>query len=114
MPRQSNLEKLKKFRDEQSDCQHQVIAIQGTSVAAAMVPTRSLVGLTRDQQIQWVNSLAFDGLEDGELLESELLLFEYPHEVIDQNAKCFQENLQYRITHGHYQPQRPDIYFGEE
>ncbi len=51
---------------------------------------------------------------DTEVVKTELELFEFPHDVVDQNLKRFEENLSQRISIGGYQEHDRHVYVGTD
>ena len=73
----------------------------GWAIAAAMVPTRQIIG--KPDLKAAIDAYCNGAIEKVEMVERNLKLFHYPHDVIRENISCFQENIAHRIARGDYQ-----------
>ena len=83
----------------------------GWATAAAIIPTSTLQDQPRSAWPGIIESLA--SRPDGEITEDDFALFDYPHEIIDQNIQSFQSNLAHRIAGGNYTEQYENVFVGD-
>lgn len=112
-PSVSNMRRLEQFREAQIESSKRVVARQGWAVAAAIVPTSDLIHQSQDQCRQSIVQMGDTNDELVEVVETEMQLFGYPHEVIDHHLKSFGENLEHRISNGQYDQPQQAVYVGE-
>jgi glucose-1-phosphate thymidylyltransferase len=121
VPTISNLTLLESLVEQASNGLASTKLLTGSDnvVAAAVVPTKLLIGQTSEQQLARIIGLKNDDDADGqakptdnEESSSEPNLFQYPHDVIRENLAAFKENLAYRIRLGHYQESTFGVYLG--
>lgn len=121
VPAWSNVQRLLGFRDrcltehvEPLNRGKWVVAKQGWQVTAAMVRTERLAGWGSPDQ--WIRRIdQFDTIDPGQVIKelAELRVFEYPHQIIQENMQCLSENLEYRIASGRYEQYEHGVYMGQ-
>jgi UDP-N-acetylglucosamine diphosphorylase/glucosamine-1-phosphate N-acetyltransferase len=112
VPSVSNIQRLHQFKDEYSSHDGTVVAQDGWAIASALIPTSRMIDKSHDETRALIADLAMNGTSETKVVESKLELFEFPHEVIEQNAKCFHENLAQRIALGNYREHERQVYVG--
>lgn len=117
VPSVSNVRNLIEFRDRAmarytSDIANGalVAARQGWSLSTALISTRELIKSSSMQAT--INHWSENPPANTIWQESELSLFNYPHEVVDQNIKAIPENLQRRIASGRYRQREDGVFLG--
>jgi len=83
----------------------------GWATAAAIVPTSTLQDHPRARWSEIIESLG--SRPSCEIIEDDLSLFDYPHEIIDQNIQSFQDNLAHRIAHGNYTEKHENVFVAD-
>ncbi len=93
----------------------------GHRLAAAVVPTRMLIPTGIDsgpapatQQITLPQILQIPTLPSVQRAEGSIRLLDYPHCVVSENLKCFDENLAYRLSQRDYRQPQPGVFFGDQ
>lgn len=82
----------------------------GWAIAAAMVPTARFA---RESKTTFARSIEELTAEPTAVIrENGWELFDYAHDVIDQNLKSFDENLAHRIGTGRYEEKFPGVFMG--
>ena len=114
VPSVSNIRRLHQFKDAHSNRDQRVVAQNGWAVAAALIPTATLLGKSPAECLELVTVLANNGLSDTQIVETDLDLFEFPHDVIDRNVKHFRENLDHRIAVSGFSEQSRRVYLGAD
>ena len=112
-PSVDNLRRLQRLMGEtNSDIKaDQSIVVQSNSaIAAAIVPT-SKFGSDKTTWQKTIEDLANE--PNNKASENGLVLFDYPHDVIAENMKCCEANLEHRIGMGRYKQHSPGVYLGE-
>lgn len=80
----------------------------GWAIAAAIVPTEAFSGQPTTGWLKIVEEQSNDPGTD--VLENGLELFNYPHDVVAQNMKCFAENISHRIGIGDYEERFKNVF----
>ena len=112
VPSVSNVQRLHQFKDEFASHDGSVVAQAGWAISSALIPTAWLIDKTHDQMRGLIADVATKGTSETKVVESKLELFEFPHEVIQQNVQCFHENLAHRIALGNYREHERQVYIG--
>jgi glucose-1-phosphate thymidylyltransferase len=119
VPSASNFRNLIEFRD-QAIARHNseilrgslVATRQGWSITSALVSSRDLIHQSPAQIQAAVNHWNEKPPANTIWYESDLALFDYPHEVVDRNMKTLHENLQRRISSGRYRQREDGVFLG--
>ena len=106
VPSVSNLNGLNKLIDSPSK-QARVIR-SGWAVGAAWIPTRHIAG--KPDLTVAIEVYCNGAIEKVEMVDQELKLFEYPHDVIRANMECFQQNIALRIEREEYQQTAENVF----
>ena len=110
-PTVSNVRRLQRLMGQGSGEETIHVVRCGWAIAAAVVPTRIFVGQEKHRWPGIIEELGSPS--DSKITENGLELFDYPHDVIAQNLKCFPENLAHRIGVGHYEQPLKNVYVGQ-
>ena len=120
VPSVSNLKRLYRFRDQA--LQHQpelsvpgrvVMTRDGWAVTSAVLATKELIGKSAAELRELLVDFGDPSRSSTNLIEADLKLFHYPHEVVDQHLKTLSENLQHRISIGQYRQHDTGVFLGE-
>ncbi len=84
----------------------------GWAIGAALIPTSQLVG--RADLLLAIEDYCNGMVEKVEMVNVELSLFQYPHDVIRENLECFEQNLAHRINTGDYQEVADNVFVGPD
>jgi glucose-1-phosphate thymidylyltransferase len=109
-PSVSNVRRLQRLMGEDEHSSSAKIVRNGWAIAAAVVPTQVFVDHPKDRWIGLLETLASQ--PDSITTENGLELFEYPHQIVDQNMKCFDENISHRIGVGDYEEKFKNVFVG--
>lgn len=111
-PTMKNWEKICALMESSNQLLPDGILIRvGWATAAAIVPTSTLQDQPRSAWPGIIESLA--SRPDGEITEDDFVLFDYPHDIIDQNIQSFQSNLTHRIAGGNYTEKYENVFVGD-
>ena len=114
VPSVSNIQRLHRFKDENLTQQRSVVAQDGWAIASALVPTTRVMGKGFDEIRALIANGAVQADSETRVVESDLKLFEFPHDVVEQNIDCFQENLAHRIGLGNFREQATQVFLGSD
>ncbi len=82
----------------------------GWATAAAIVQTDLFSGQQKSTWSRTIENLTVEPATT--ITENGLELFEYPHDVIGQNIKSFDENIGHRIEAGNYEERFKNVFLG--
>ncbi len=110
-PTASNIRRLQRLMGmEELNESAATIVRSGWAIAAAIVPTQQLIDQPKSQWPRFIEELATQ--PDTVSSENGFVLFDYPHQVIDQNIKAFEENIAHRIGVGNYEERFDNVFLG--
>ncbi len=116
-PSLANIRRLQRLMgQDQDDADHKAasfsrIVRSGWAIAAAIVPTEALIDQPKNGWVKRLEELATD--PNSKATEDGFELFEFPHQIVSQNLKCFDENIAHRIGIGNYQEIFKNVFVGE-
>jgi len=106
VPSVSNISLLKAFAKLDSTMPQ--VVRSGWAIAAALIPTGQIVD--KPDLTSAIEDYCNGAIDKVEIVELELRLFQYPHDVIRENMSCFQENIAHRIATGDYQQTKAGVF----
>jgi glucose-1-phosphate thymidylyltransferase len=109
-PSVSNVRRLQKLMGINHDSCDTVVR-SGWAIAAAVVPTPTLADQPRELWPRVIEDLTSQPNSSNS--ENGFELFDYPHQVIEQNLKCFGENIAHRVGIGKYEERSRNVFVGE-
>ena len=110
-PSVSNIRRLQRLMGEtESGANIPLIVRSGWAISAAVVSTGTFVDQEKSIWPRIIEDLVSQ--EGANITENGLQLFDYPHDVIAQNIKCFEENISHRIGMGRYEERYENVYCG--
>ena len=111
-PTLSNVHRLQRLMGAVEPTEASALVIRsGWATAAAVVPT---ILFADQQKSTWIDLIEALGRQpDTASLENGLELFDYPHAVIAQNLKSFDENISHRVGVGSYDERFNDVFVGQ-
>lgn len=109
-PSVSNIQRLRRMMGTSDSDSLIRVSRSGWAVAAAVVPTRLLANREKSNWLKFLDELGQS--TDTEISENGFELFEYPHDVIAQNVKCFDENIAHRIGTNKYEQRYNGVFLG--
>ena len=89
------------------------IVKNGDSIAAALLPYDHQGIIVESNGVVNSATISPERMEDLPVLGSELSLFYYPHEVVQQNVDCFDENIKYKLEAGEYEEFQDGVFVAE-
>lgn len=111
-PSHSNIQRLQELMERPESGDFPITVIRsGWATSAAWVPTETFVDQPQDQWLTTIEQLA--NQPQTRTIDNGLELFDYPHQVVAQNLKCFDENLTCRLGIGHYQEHQENVFLGQ-
>ncbi len=110
-PTVSNVRRLQQLMTEHNGNKSPQVVRSGWAIAAAVVPTTMFSGQAKTRWTGIIEELG--NPSNAAITENGFELFDYPHDVIAQNLKCFPENLAHRIEVGHYEQRFDNVYVGQ-
>lgn len=110
-PTVSNVHRLQRLMGTGEPAGATALVIRsGWAIAAAIVPTDFFVGQQKSLWPRIIEELTTRPATT--IQENGLELFDYPHEVIGQNLKSFDENIAHRIGVGGYEERYKNVFIG--
>jgi UDP-N-acetylglucosamine diphosphorylase/glucosamine-1-phosphate N-acetyltransferase len=112
-PSVSNIRRLQRLMGSNgSDVDAAQIVRSGWAIAAAVVPTDLFANQNKTDWLRTIEDLASEPKIKS--VENGLELFEFPHDVIAHNLKCFDENIAHRIGVGDYEERFQNVFVGKD
>ena len=109
IPSFSNFERVKQLLASPGGGQTRASSIlrDGNTIAAAVIPTQQIEQLQGEDLLREIESL---GNDPNHRQDASARLFNYPHDVIQANMTCFDENIQHRIDSGEYRESSDGVF----
>ncbi|MFT5300636.1 MAG: UDP-N-acetylglucosamine diphosphorylase/glucosamine-1-phosphate N-acetyltransferase [Mariniblastus sp.] len=110
-PTVSNIRRLQRLMgiNETGESQASIVR-SGWAIAAAVVPTELFLNQPKSRWPALIDDLGSSS--EIPCSENGLELFNYPHDVIDQNMNRFYENITHRIGIGNYEERFKNVFVG--
>jgi glucose-1-phosphate thymidylyltransferase len=111
IPSVSNFELVKQMLSSSGGRDARVSSIlrDGNTIAAAVFPTQQIEELPDGDRLRLIESV---GNDPNHWQDTTARLFNYPHDVIQANMDCFDENIQHRIASGDYRESSDGVFVG--
>jgi UDP-N-acetylglucosamine diphosphorylase/glucosamine-1-phosphate N-acetyltransferase len=111
-PTVSNIRRLQRLMGSgETEGGAALVIRSGWATAAAIVPTGLFADQPKSSWSRTIEDLTADS--STTITENGLELFNYPHEVIRQNLKSFDENIAHRIGVGDYEERFRNVFLGQ-
>ncbi len=109
IPSVSNFERVKQLLASSGGgkTRASTVLLDGNMIAAAVIPTQQIETIQGDDRLCAIESLVND---PNHRQDASARLFNYPHDVIQANMDCFDENIQHRIDSGVYRESSDGVY----
>lgn len=111
-PTLANFRSLQAIQEEANavDCQA-IVARVGWAIAAAMVPTASLMAAGNSTElIGRIEDYCNGALDAIQMTSLPFSMLDYPHDIVRDNLEHFSSNLEERIRQGEYREIQPDVF----
>lgn len=112
-PSMSNIRRLQQLMGApSSDDSSPKVLRSGWAISAALVSTQTFENQPIDQWQKTIENLGSS--PDADVTENDLELLDYPHQVIAQNLKCFDENIAHRIDISKFHEHQKNVFLGQD
>ncbi|MEM7781756.1 MAG: putative sugar nucleotidyl transferase [Planctomycetota bacterium] len=109
-PTKANLNAIQRMVESTSD--RGFVQRSDWAVAAAKIRTADILNQPNLKQQDWIEGLV--NQPKIEVLESELSIFQYPHDVVAINMSSFQENIEAKIRLGVFSEIKVGVFVGSD
>lgn len=111
VPSVANMERVRQLMETKATAKARAVRC-GWAIGAAMIPTRHLIN--QPDLLLAIEDYCNGVIETVEMIDVDLTLFQYPHDVIRENIECFDKNLAHRINTGDYQEVADNVFVGPD